>query len=387
NIYRLILHPDANRLYRANEYTAYDYRPALVLFRINRLIYFESRKVFRELNVFVRVETPWPEARHHVAEEGHVPMIAEGARAARYTGHHMSVRIDAPEVPLGASEEQAWMVLVGDLEKFTRMWYYSNLSHPGLNPQLRLALSLQDPHTPDYGEKRILKPLQRQLLLPFGLIKDCKTVTVDGDPKPYASIVKDLLALQAQPYDSPEHCLRESARLKAAGNAELKLANYPAALEFYDQAFLAIHVVNKGRVRHIHAERFFARPLFEEPYAGKNGQLERLVLRVQLVANTCLAHLKLEDYDTARFWGMRTISTLREQMGIDFNRDVPPEEEAVLTFPASAEMGKIYFRTAVALKALDEKADARRLLRVAVLYLPDDPLVAAELASVALRLG
>ncbi len=50
-------------------------------------------------------------------------------------------------------------------------------------------------------------------------------------------------------------------------------------------------------------------------------------------------------------------------------------------------MGKIYFRTAVAIKALGDKDEARKLLRVAKIYLPNDPLVTAELASVALRLG
>jgi len=50
-------------------------------------------------------------------------------------------------------------------------------------------------------------------------------------------------------------------------------------------------------------------------------------------------------------------------------------------------MGKIYYRTAVAMKALGEKDEARKLLRVAVVYLPGEETVAAELASVALRLG
>jgi len=338
NIYRLILAPHSSRIYHANEYTSYDYKPALVLFRINRLIYIESRKVFRELNIFVRIETPWPEAQHHVALEGHVPMLAAGKKAAAYKGYHMAVLIDAPEVPLDhQSDERAFLVLLGDLEKFTTMWYYSNLSHPGLNPQLRLALKLRDPYTPEYEEKRILKGLQRQLILPFGMIKDCRSMDIDGDPKPYPSIVTELRELQAKPHDSPEHCLREATRLKLEGNAELKQEHYRAALKLYDQAFIAIHVVNKGRVRHIHADRFFGRELREEPYTGKNGQSERLILRVQLVANTTLAYNKLEDYETAKFWGMRSITTLREAMGVDLHRDMAPEDEAVRGFPAANE--------------------------------------------------
>ncbi|KAK0869154.1 hypothetical protein LTR91_002845 [Friedmanniomyces endolithicus] len=387
HIYSLILHPDANRQYHENEYTSYDYRPALVLFCINRLIYIESRKVFRELNIFVNIETPWPEARHHVAREGHVPMIAAGERAAKYEGHYLSVMIDAPEVPLDESKKQAFLVLLSDLDKFTTMWYYSNLSHPGLNAQLRLALKLHDPYTPDYEEKRIAKSLQRKLILPFGVLRNLRSQTLTGDPKPYPSIETELKELQAKPDVSPEHCLREATRLKNEGNAELKVENFHAALKLYDQAFTAIHIVNKGRIRHIHADRFFARELREPPYTDKNGESERLILRVQLVANTCQAYNKLKDFDNSRFWGLRTITTVREYMGMDVNMDLPPEEEAIRRFPATSEMGKIYFRTAVAIKALGDKDEARKLLRVAKIYLPNDPLVTAELASVALRLG
>ncbi|KAK1040310.1 hypothetical protein LTS16_010525 [Friedmanniomyces endolithicus] len=387
HIYSLILHPDANRQYHENEYTSYDYRPALVLFCINRLIYIESRKVFRELNIFLNIETPWPEARHHVAREGHVPMIAAGERAAKYEGHYLSVMIDAPEVPLDESKKQAFLVLLSDLDKFTTMWYYSNLSHPGLNAQLRLALKLHDPYTPDYEEKRIAKSLQRKLILPFGVLRNLRSQTLTGDPKPYPSIETELKELQAKPDVSPEHCLREATRLKNEGNAELKVENFHAALKLYDQAFTAIHIVNKGRIRHIHADRFFARELREPPYTDKNGESERLILRVQLVANTCQAYNKLKDFDNSRFWGLRTITTVREYMGMDVNMDLPPEEEAIRRFPATSEMGKIYFRTAVAIKALGDKDEARKLLRVAKIYLPNDPLVTAELASVALRLG
>ncbi|TKA77966.1 hypothetical protein B0A55_05806 [Friedmanniomyces simplex] len=394
HIYSLILHPDASRRYHENEYTSYDYRPALVLFRINRLIYIEARKVFRELNIFVSIETPWPEARHHVAREGHVPMIAAGAQAAKFNGHYLSVMIDAPEVPLDESQKQAFLVLLSDLDKFTTMWYYSNLSHPGLNEQLRLVLKLHDPYTPEYEEKRVLKSLQRKLILPFGVLRGLRSQTLTGDPKPYPSIETELKELQAKPDASPEHCLREATRLKTEGNAELKQDNFHAALKLYDQAFTAIHIVNKGHIRHIHADRFFTRELREPPYTGKNGQSERLILRVQLVANTCLAFNSLEDYGNARFWGLRTITMVRESMGMDVNMDISPEEEAVRGFPAASEfvlslseMGKIYFRTAVAVKALGEKDEARKLLRVAKVYLPNDPRVAAELASVALRLG
>jgi hypothetical protein len=387
HIYRLLLHPDANRIYLEDEYTTYSYKAALALFRINRQIYIESRKIFHELNVFARIETPWPEARHHVASEGHVPMIADGSRAANFKGNHLTVRIDAPEVPMEIGDEHMFLILLDDLDKFCDMWFYSNLTHPGLNPQLRLTVKLRDPFTPDYEEKRIPKPLQRRLLLPFGKVRDLRALAISGDPKPFESIEKELRDIQGKPLDSPEQCLREATRLKQEGNEQLKKGNLAETLELYRQAWLAMHVVVAGRKRHIHADRYFARELREPPYVGKNGQSERLVLRVQLVANTCEVYLRMKNYDDCAFWGMRTISMLREAMGVDDRHDIPPQDEAVLSFPAATEMGKIYYRTGVALRELDKKEDARKLLRVADCYLRNNQNVQAALASVALRLG
>ncbi|KXL50227.1 hypothetical protein M433DRAFT_151383 [Acidomyces richmondensis BFW] len=386
-IYTYILHPDANRHYGADEYTDYDYRDALVLFRLNRQIYFEARKVFRNLNTIVRVETPWPEAQYHVTYEGHVPMLAVGQTAAKFEGFTMSVRIDAPEVAMQDGDEHSFLILLDDLEKFTTMWFYSMLSHPALNPQLRLQLKLQDCFTPKHEEKMIPKALQRKLILPFGVVKNLKSFVITGDPMPYQSIIAELKKRQAEPNKSPEACLREAICFKIDGNNALKAGKYQEALEFYKAAWLAIHIVIKGHTRHIHADAFFARDLREPPFVGKNGQSERLILRVQLVANTCQAFLKLHNYKECEFWGMRSINMLREAMGADEGRDISPEDEAVRGFPAANEMGKIYYRTAVAKKMLDEKDEARKLLRVALVYLPADELVKKELAACALRLG
>lgn len=337
HIYRLILDPKANRTELPNEYFQYDYKPALVLFQISKQIYFESRKVFRDLNNFVRVETPWPEAQKHVSNEGHVPMVAVGRYANKFSGHRMTVGIDAPEVGMMEGDEQRFLILLEDLEKFTEMWFYSNLTHPGLNPNLRLTLTLRDPFTPAWEEKRVPKALQRRLILPFGGIRDLQSVRLNGDPKPLPSIESELKEMQVKPLASPEHCLRECARLKFEGNAELSAGKYTKALAIYKQAWKAIHVIIKSRSRHIFADRFFTRELREEPYTGKNGQSERLILRVSLVANTCQAYLKMEDYDSCAFWGMRSIKMLRDAMGADERHDIPAEDEAVVGFPGAVQ--------------------------------------------------
>ena len=387
HIYRLILHPDANRLFIPDEYTAYNYRNALVLFKLNHQIYFEARKVFCDLNVFVKIETPWPEAQEHVAIEGHVPILMKRERAARFMGHSLSVLIDAPQSPMQDSDTEHFVILLDDLEKFAKTWFYADLSHPGLNRYLRLTLQLRDPYTPDWEEKRMPKWLQRQLLLPFGMVKALRELVVKGDPKPYASIEAELRAEQAIPPESAEYCLREATRLKLEGNNELNAGNFQSALRLYTAAWEAMHVIVKGRQRHIHADAFFGRELCEDPFKGKNGQAERLVLRVQLVANTCQAYLKLQDWEECRFWGMRSINMLREAMGADERHEIPAEDEAVLGFPAADQMGKIYYRTALAYKELGDRDQARKLLRVASVYLARDKNVEAELAACSLRIG
>ena len=386
-IYRLILHPAANKLEQQDEYSNYDYRAAFALFKINHQIHLEARKVFRDLNVFIRVETPWPEAQDHVAIEGHVPILMKKARARRFGGYSMSVVIDAPQSPMQDSEAEYFVILLDDLEKFARSWFYADLSHPGLNRFLRLTLSLRDPYTPAGEERRAPRWLQRKLLLPFGMVKDLREVVVEGEPMPVAAVEAELRALQAVPHESAEYCLREAGRKKLEGNNELNAGHFDAALKLYSEAWEAMHVVVKGRQRHIHADAFFGRELTEDPFKGKNGQAERLILRVHLVANTCQVYLKLEDWDEACFWGMRSIRMLREAMGADDRHEIPAEDEAVLGFPAADQMGKIYYRTALAFKELGDKTQARKLLRVASVYLPRDESVKRELAACALKIG
>ena len=131
-----------------------------------------------------------------------------------------------------------------------------------------------------------------------------------------------------------------------------------------------MHIVVRGRWRQVHAEAFFARQLRgpgEGPageagsgiWKGRNGALERLMLRVQLVANTCLAYLKLRLWREVVFWGMRSVGMMRQARApnpgpfvphvlgthngdedvesLFYEVDVPPEQEAVLTFPAAVQ--------------------------------------------------
>ncbi|KAH8677497.1 hypothetical protein BX600DRAFT_430842 [Xylariales sp. PMI_506] len=385
HIYRYILDPADSRLLQPDEYTDYDYSDALVLFKINQQIYYEARKVFRDLNVFVKIQTPFPNAREYVSFEGHVPILMKEERAARFTGHSLSVVIEAPQTPMQDVAPHHFVVLLDDLEKFTRIWLYSDLSNPGLNRFLNLRLELRDPYTPEWEDKRMPKWKQVALLMPFGVIKDLRGMTVGGNPKPLASVEADLRAEQAVPHASAEKCLAEATRFKEEGNKELTAGRYLAALKLYEKSWEAMHIVVKGRQRHVHAEAYFARNLVEEPFKGKHGPAERLKLRIQLVANTCQVYLKMEDWEELCFWGMRTIQMLQQATGAHMH-DIAPEDEALMDFPAAVQIGKIYYRTGMAYKALCEKTQARKLLRVAAVYLPHDNHIKLALAQCAPRI-
>ncbi|KAH8886260.1 hypothetical protein GQ53DRAFT_750781 [Thozetella sp. PMI_491] len=380
-IYRIILHPRHNQVFGSDDYNSYDYTDALVLFRLNQQIYYESRKIFRDLNIFVRIQTPWPEAQDHVAIEGHVPILMKDRRAANFKEYRLNVAIEAPQMPLEPKDMQCFVVLLNDLDKFTKTWMYADLSNPGLNSHLGVRLTLHDPYTPDWEQKHVPKWLQRDLLLPFGMVKGLARVIVEGDPAPLASVKSDLRAEQLVPYKSPEACLSEATRLKAAGNAALNAGDYHKALKIYGEAWEAIHIVVRGRQRHIHAEAYFAVELTEDPWKGKNGQGERIALRIQLVANTCQVYLKLEEWDEVCYWGTRTINMMRQTVFGPVQRILSPEMEAMLDFPYASQIGKIYYRTAVAFERLADTHQARALLKVAAVYLPRDPHIKALLAA------
>ncbi|KAI2626219.1 hypothetical protein GGS21DRAFT_278777 [Xylaria nigripes] len=379
-IYSVILHPDNNRTFLPNEYPKYDYSSALTLFYLNRQIYYEARDVFRALNIFVRIETPWPDVEQHVYETGHAPALMCGPLATRFNGHSLQVTVETPAASMQESGPYHFVILADDLPAFTKTWFYWHLSHPGLNQWLSLQLFLRDPYAPDWDEKRVRREIQRKLFLPFGNIKGLKLFSVTGDPIPNQTIVSEMRALQAIEPASPEECLSESIRLKNEANELLQKGENHAALQMYKRAWEAIHIVIKGQERHIHAEGYFARILVDAPFTGKNGQIERMSLRLQLVANTCLAYLKLRDWDQLHFWGMRTIRLMRQASGAN-DHPVAPEDEALLGFPNATQIGKIYFRTAMACKALEDRNEATRLLRVALVYLPRDETVRTELAS------
>ena len=351
------------------------YRFDLRVLRINRQVYSEARQVFRRLNVFAAIETPFPEAENHVRFD--VPLVITGPAALRFHDAHLSANInlrrDVPQ--LRGRQPQRFVVLRDDLPAFCRMWFYQDLGHPGLNAHLTLALELRDPYAAEYDAGALPKALQRQLLEPFGCVKGLDSLEIKGEH--YESIEKALRADMAVPYQSPEQCLAEGNRIKDDGNVALQHGRYAEAIRLYLDAFRAIHIVCEGRRRSVWADAFFQKELAEGEHKGVEGTMVRFVLRARLVANVVLAYLKLADYEEAHFWGSRTIRLIQKFFD---------EESQATGFPAVEQMGKIYYRTALAAKELGDKSEARRYLAMALKYLPNDQIVRKERESLALPL-
>ncbi|KAF3904862.1 hypothetical protein ABW20_dc0106347 [Dactylellina cionopaga] len=396
-IYTYLLAPYSNRRYLGDHYYEYDFSDSLVLYRLNRQIYLESRKIFHSLNTFVRVSTPWEQAKHHIALDGPVSILFASPEADSFTQHTLSITIEAfypnPENDLPLHH---FIILLetGDLYRFCRSWFYSSVNMPHLNEHLTLTLSLYDPYTsaspfPITGEPHLSKEKQRRLLDPFHQIHQLHGFKVTGDCPVYPSLLKALESALRTPLDPPEKCLERATELKDLGNTALTAGKYKEAISYYNDAFLAIHIMIEGKDRRVYGDAWFDKTItapgqFENQHAGT----ARMVIRVRLVANTVLAFLKLKDFDMATHTGMRTIKIIRTSIGLDEDEGATdPALEAMAGFVASPELGKIYFRTAMAYKESDDKLEARKLLKVAALYLPHDKTVRQELAAVALRLG
>ena len=374
-IYHHVFRSYANKHDSGGGYKHYKFD--LSLMRVNQQIYYESRKVFRQNNVFVSIETPWPEAQERVRKDGYVPILITDEQATRFKSQHLTVVIDAPRYqPI--EKARKFIILVDDLPVFTEMWFYSDLTHPGLNQNLRLTLKLQDPYPVPFESRPIPKALQKRLLEPFGIVKGLHEVRVEGDH--YPSVEKAMRDGMETPYKTAEECLEEAAKLKDEGNEALKNKKYKEAIALYERAFLAIHIVCEGRRRSVWADEYFHRELQSGPNKGQHGQMIRLVLRVRLVANIVHAYLQMHDYEEAKFWGKRSIDLMYDPLDVENDGPIPD-------FVAAPEMGKIYYRTAMAYKALGDKDEARRLLKFAAKYLPTDKIVRLEHDALNPRLG
>lgn len=250
------------------------------------------------------------------------------------------------------------------------MWYYFDISYEGLNGQLGLRMTVAG--VEDDPERELSKAIQARLFRPWGQVRRLNSLIVEG---PHDNeIVEELRQAMTRPYRSPTECLINCDTAKTNGNAAFKAGQYPDALEFYRKGFEAIHILVDGKRRTIWAEGYFDAMITEGKFAGQRGSHVYWVMRMQLIANTIMVYLKMEEYEMAFFWGNRSITLMRHHLGEAADEPQP-------TFPARSEWGKIYYRTAMAAKALGDMANARELIQIAARWLPNDAFVLKERAD------
>jgi hypothetical protein len=389
----LLLRPTASNA----ELDCYDFSAFRALSLTSRQVSAEARRTFHTLNHFVRVATPWPEAQAHVEREGRVPMVCTGTLAEGFERWEALVMIDTPHLRglgvVGGSGDQAdadsghatygpgcsFVIQARDLVGFARMWYYSDMSHPGLNQHLRLSVSVRANQfrSEEYGESKrvegMSKALQRMVILPFGKVKGLHETRITGaHDKGIEAAMREEMAV---PYTSAEECVDAATTIRLQGHKAAEDKDFLKAIDLYCQAFEKIHIRCDGRRRNIYSDAWFVKTLESGLYTGQQGHLVRLVLRVQLVADIVGCYLGLQQWEEARFWGKRSIDLMREA-----NRDdeTETEDEPILGFPGADSVGLIYYRTAKACRMLKDKDEARRLCKVALGYLPNDEEIKHE---------
>lgn len=291
----------------------------------------------------------------------------------------MAAEVDIPDMDYPCNSNSVLLLCLDDVPGFCKMWFYSDLSHTGLNTHLRLNLRLQNPSPLPWStvDCDLPRPVQRSLLDPFIMIKGLQKVSVEG--KVDDIVRKEFYERIAEPYEAPEACLARCDALKEAGNEAMKNGKYREAITSYEESFTAMHIVVVGRRRHIWGDHHFDKRLVGGAYDKQDGNYVRMILRIKLVANMILAHYKLELFDDAKFWGMRSITMMRDALGQ--GADVPKPD-----FAASGSWGQIYYRTGLACRELEDHDGAREMFRIAAEWLPDDPLVQKEKAATTLML-
>lgn len=310
---------------------------------------------------------------NRVPLRGRVPLLLIEDRAHDFKDVHLAATIDVPEMQYSHASMSKFIICADDAEAFCRMWFYSDLTYNGLNNHLILRLHLRNPSPRAWSDRDVDLPksLQRSLLAPFTQIKTLQKVEVGGTVNP--EVKEDFLKEIAVPNDPPEVCLDRCSDFKDKGKAALKQGKYREAINLYEQAFGAMHIIVDGHRRFIWADPFFEKTLASGVFKDQNGSVVRMMMRIRLVANIIQAYLELEEYSEAKFWGRRSIDLMRQYLG---NVADAPRPE----FPGAREWGKIYYRTYIACKNLGEEVEARELIRIAADWLPNDPSVKTEKA-------
>ncbi|KAH7018618.1 uncharacterized protein B0I36DRAFT_354878 [Microdochium trichocladiopsis] len=236
----------------------YNYKRSLALLRLSKQIHAEAKPVFRELNIFVRVEAVWPEQD---MVERQVPIVIEGQQVEHFTEHSLSVYINFGTsgepwdlesfLERWRSEPYSLVLLADDLDKFTRSCLYARLERPEVNesPSLKLRLRSRCATAQDTAQDKAIttRELQRKLLMPFGIVKRLENLVIEGEPAALPSVEQELRDAQLVSLPTGEECLAKATTLKATGNEAIEQGDYHKALKIYREALEAIYYIVTGR--------------------------------------------------------------------------------------------------------------------------------------------
>ncbi|KAF1968045.1 hypothetical protein BU23DRAFT_481624 [Bimuria novae-zelandiae CBS 107.79] len=335
---------DRLELYESPDGPSGRYEFEFALLRTSKQIWFEALRSWRK-NVFVRIETPWPHAVHHIQAGGQVPIVASGPRADSFNQHTALVQVTAPlhgvTVP-----DYSIILLLHDLHSFTRVWYYSALNYTNLNTQICLTFTLRDPYYPA-DPKPVPLSLQRKLLLPFGDVKGLYQTEFEG----FADFaIQEVRTAMIVPYPTVQESCERATTLMEEGDLLLATNNPEAALASYINAFDAIHIKILGRSRRVLADGHFSEDIVAGRYAGQAAMTVRVILRISLVARVVHAYLLLSRPEEAAFWGVRSIKLMRHGTS-----PTSAMEDFFSEFIGSADMACLYAWTAAALTLMERE--------------------------------
>lgn len=91
----------------------------LSIYRTCKQIYNEAERVFRRVNTFVKMTTPWEEAVERTKSFALTPVLCRGRRAERFQAYQMDIIVDYIGSP---HPGYSFIVDARDVLGFCRMW-------------------------------------------------------------------------------------------------------------------------------------------------------------------------------------------------------------------------------------------------------------------------
>ena len=371
SVYDYVLQPEI-RERRDEPYYTFD----VAIFRVCLQISKESQYVFNR-KYFIILFQSNSSVVGDLATKNQVPIVHSGRKAELCKNYILRVTITYTQIGASTRDRYNTIILLEDLPKFCKTWFYW-YGKASLWEKL-LILEINDNGSAMFHNGSLSIQFQEKLLFPFGVLGEKDLVEIKGNW--HDQSVEDALRQMIKiPEASPLERLEESNRLKNSGNEALAAGDLEKALNLYIQALDELFVVCSGRRRMDTRKAYFDVELIGSQFPVRSGMGVYYLLRAKLAANITQVYLKMESYEETYFWGNRAIDTMHKYQE-------SYEDRLGIGSPANDAIGRIFYRTGVAAKALGDESEARRLFKVAADYLPNDLQIKRDLASVALRIG